>query len=294
MNAFKVQCVALRKQDYTLPEIVKKTGRSKTSVYFHIRHIPLSSAKKLSISESSRTRALHNALRRKGKSARAFQKFYRWNVKKVSLVAHLLFDGEIRPSGCVYHNRSRALIRHVERCMKEIYGFAPKRYRNPITGVVRTCHFNVALGAYMQPKADQLLEEISHLSLPLKRAFIRAFFDDEGCIDFRPHRNHRRTRGYQRDVASLVLLQSLLLSFGIIVSIEHPNEVVVSRKDNLQLFQKEINFSPGVRINGKRTNSIWKKNLEKREILKMALASYQLKPKTYFKAASQSQMRRRR
>ena len=33
MNAFKEKCIELRKQDYTLSEIVEVTGRPKTSVH---------------------------------------------------------------------------------------------------------------------------------------------------------------------------------------------------------------------------------------------------------------------
>lgn len=45
-------------------------------------------------------------------------------------------------------------------------------------------------------------------------------------------------------------------------------------KKNLDLFAAEINFSPGVCVNGNRSNSAWKESLEKREILRRALASY--------------------
>lgn len=107
-----------------------------------------------------------------------------------------------------------------------------------------------------------------------KRAFLKAFFDDEGCMDFRPAHNHRIIRGYQKDIDTLRVVQVLLTDLGIPARVKAPNEVVIVGKSSLTKFQKEIGFSPGVRINGKRSNSIWKRSLEKREILHRAIASY--------------------
>ena len=196
MGAFKQQCIELRKQDYTLPEIVRITGRPKSSVHFHTQNIPLSAAKRRSISESSAARAREIARKRRGLSARLFQKFTDWDPKLVCLVSHLIFDGEIKRSGCVYNNRNVVLLDRVEHCMKKIYLLEPKRYLNKLTGVARISYFNVSLGEYMKEKASQLLREIDALPLHLKREFLISFFDDEGCIDYRPDRNHRRIRGY--------------------------------------------------------------------------------------------------
>ena len=45
MSSFKETCINLRREGKTLSEIVALAGRPKTSVYFHIRTIPLSSEK---------------------------------------------------------------------------------------------------------------------------------------------------------------------------------------------------------------------------------------------------------
>ncbi|MDO8518336.1 MAG: hypothetical protein Q7S26_03545, partial [bacterium] len=73
---------------------------------------------------------------------------------------------------------------------------------------------------------------------------------------------------------TLELIKELLFDFTISSKIKKPNEVVISGKENLKKFQKEINFSRGVRINGGRSNSRWKESLEKRHILQQALGSY--------------------
>lgn len=274
MSEFSEQCIVLRKQGRTLTEIVKITGRPKTSVYDCIRAFPLSVRRRQTIRASQAAHLLKYALARKGKSARPFRKTVKWDGHAIFLISHFLFDGDIQHSGCSYNNRNKALLDHVESTMRTIYDFEPYRYRNPITGVLRISYFNVALRAHIEERAREILNEIHDQPLHLKRVFLQSFFDDEGCIDFRPYRNNRKIRGYQKNVDVLRIVQKLLRDFQIDSRIELPNEIVIVGKDNFLRFEKEIGFSPGVRINGKRSNSIWKKSLEKREILRRAIESY--------------------
>ena len=160
--------------------------------------------------------------------------------------------------------------------MKNIYDHKPKRWINNETGVSRISYHNVALGTYLQEKSKELLNNICSLSIGLKKEFLKAFFNDEGCIDFRPKRNLRQIRGYQKDKSILFLIQKLLCDFGIESRVVNPNEIVISGKENLQKFQKRIGFSPGVYINGNRSNSIWKKSLEKKVLLNEAIKSFKL------------------
>lgn len=274
MNAFKEKCIELRKRGYTLPEIMLATGRPKTSIHFHIQNIKLSPERKEELRIKNLERLLRFSPNKKGVSKRDFEKFNKWDVEKVCFVSHFLFDGEIKHGGCVYNNRNEALLKRVENSMKCIYAFEPKRYLNLKTGVSRISYHNVALSAYIKIKAFELLKNICTLSLELKREFLKTFFDDEGCIDFRPKRNLRRVRGYQKDTTILFLVQKLLLDFDIQSRVVRPNEVVIVGKENLIKFQKEINFSHGVRLNENRSNSIWKKPLEKSLLLKQAIASF--------------------
>jgi intein-encoded DNA endonuclease-like protein len=112
------------------------------------------------------------------------------------------------------------------------------------------------------------------MPLDLKREFIRAFFDDEGCMDFRPKNNVRKVRGYQKNMQILRIIKALLADLDITARIVFPNEVVIVGKENLIRFEREINFSPGVYMNGARSNSRWKKHIEKRELLRRAIESF--------------------
>ncbi len=274
MNSFKQQCIELRKKDYTLPEIVRITGRPKTSVHFHIQDLPLSAEKIKRIRAAHVRSAIRLAAARRGKSAQLYKKFSGWNIEIVCLIAHLLFDGELRRAGCIYNNRNISLLDRVEACMKTIYERAPTRYINRSTGVSRISYYNVSLAEYLMEKSKCLLRKISALDTELQREFIRSFFDDEGCMDFRIDRGTRRVRGYQKNPDILRTVQDLLTKFEIESKITG-NEIVIRRKENLVKFQKQINFSHGVRINGNRSNSIWKKSYEKRYLLALAINSYQ-------------------
>lgn len=257
-----------------MTEIVKITKRPKTSVYAHIHTIPLSAAKKAASLRAQGEWIRQFAIKRRGLSARKFKRFSHWDKHTVRAVSHFIFDGEIKHGQCAYNNRNEALLQIVQKNVAYIYDFEPKRYFNKFTGVTRICYFNVAFSAYIAEKARLLLSEIHTLPAEYKREFLRAFFDDEGCMDFRPHINHRKVRGYQKNVEILHIVRKLLTDFDIASKFKLPNEVEIIGKENLEKFQKEIGFSPGVRINGKRSNSIWKQSLEKREILRRAIESY--------------------
>lgn len=270
-KSFKQICVELRKKDLTLNEIMAITGRSKTSIYAHIRGIPLSQKKRVQIVENSRKLALRIANTRRGVALRPFKPFQYWTPDMVLVTSHLMFDGRLAKT-CEYNNRSAALINRVKLLMTVVYDFPPKPYLNSMTGVRRISYHNVALANFFKTKSGELLDSIEELSLSCQKEFLRAFFDDEGCMDARLKK--RMVRGYQNNTLVLEKVRRLLANLNINSKLQGRNEVVISGKENLMKFRDEINFSKGVRINPNRTNSLWKKNLEKRKLLDMAIASF--------------------
>ena len=196
-----------------------------------------------------------------------------WNAQLVSLVSHLIFDGEIKYGGCVYTKRNTVLLKRVAICMKVVYPFPPKKYES-FPGVHKIAYHNVELSSYLKAKAQKLLRDIGNTSTQLQQIFLRSFFDDEGSVYFIHKR--RAVRGYQHNIKILVIVKTLLKNFGIESRIDAKyNEIIISRRNDLIKFAEEINFTRGVRINGNRSNSIWKQSLEKRVILQRALSSYQ-------------------
>lgn len=282
-DTLKTACRELRAQGRSLNEICSILGRGKSTVYPHIQDIPLSEERRLQIqrenAERMRQYALaNNGITRNTKGVSLLGKhplpFPEWNAGLVGLVAHLIFDGTINAHSCVYYNRSLSLVDVVRKNMLRVYAHPPKIHLEP-NGVTRASWHNVELAALVRTKADELLATITYLDKELQRAFLRALFDDEGCVTYSIPRNARMVRAYQHSLPILRLAQTLLLVFGIESRIDHKGvELIISRKENLIRFRDEIGFSQGLRVNGDRTNSVWRRSLEKRAVLDRALASY--------------------
>jgi len=276
MGTFGNLCKILRKKGYTLGEIVQATGRPKTSVYFHINTIPKTEKLCLKL-RKIKIKGIEGKGPIKGKSIldRHYNNFETWTPKYVNLFAHVIFDGSIRNTGIIYHNRSSALLDNFSCKMKHVYNFNPKIYKTS-NGVSRLAYHNVELAPLFREKTAELLSIITNLKKHLQKEFLRAFFDDEGSVDFRKLHSIRRVRGYQHNNKILRIIKKLLRNFDIESKIDNRfHEIIIGKRQNLKNFSEEINFSSGLRVNGQRSNSIWKKSLEKRKILANLLASYQ-------------------
>jgi len=269
------KCRTLRKRGFTLGEIVRTINLPKTTVYGHVRDIPLSIETKERIARENTQRLKEIARRRKGKCipGRIVPKPKGWTNKLIFLTAHFMFDGEATSHSCVYHNRNKSLIGRVKSLMGKIFNLYPRELLNKETGVHRISYHYVELATYIKGKARELKKYIKTASLSEKKIFLQAFFDDEGCVY--KYDNNRKIRGYQKELKILKLVQRLLKDFQIDSKIDQKyKEIVISRKENIIKFRDKINFSKGIYINPDRKNSIWKKKLEKREILNKIIDSY--------------------
>ena len=269
------KCQNLRRKGFTLGEIIKVTKLPKTTVFGHIRDVPLSIGRKKEIQENAIKRIVEFSRKRKGKciQGRVFSKPAGWTDKLIFLVSHFMFDGEITKGGCIYQNRNEDIINQVQDLMKEVFNLKPYSRFYKDTGVHRISYYYVELADYIRRKAKELKQHINNVSLQEKKIFLRSFFDDEGCVYC--WRNARKVRGYQHNLEILKLVQKLLKDFDIESKIDEKyKEIVISRKINLIKFRDKINFSEGIFINPNRKNSIWKRKLEKRKILDYTINSY--------------------
>ena len=270
------EVVRMRVGGQTLGEIVSKTGLSKTTVFHHIQKLPKSSLLHDRLKVVAIANQKINADNRRGKTLKkySFKKPERWDPGFVKLMAHFLFDGQLSKSWCGYNSRNSILIKTVTDGMKIHLNVDDyKTYFNNKTGVTRVAYHNVEVADFIRGKIDELLKYIPTEPLKNKISFLKAFFDDEGCITFK--NGERAVRGYQHSSKILKIIKQLLSDIGVESKIDEKySEINIGRKENIIKFKKLINFTPGIKVNGNRSNSIWKKHLEKREILKMAIDSY--------------------
>lgn len=278
------KCRFLRKKGFTLGEIVQIVRLPKTTVYDHVYDVVLSptaqkrlkKVKQKITQENTRRINQFNIRVRKGKCApgRIVPKPRGWTDELIFLVAHFMFDGEATSHSCIYHNRNEVLINRVKFLMEKIFDLQPCNLLNKETEVYRISYHYVELADYIRSEGEKLKKYIKTASLLEKKIFLKAFFDDEGCVSW--WRKRRLIRGFQHNLEILKLIQKLLKDFGIESKIDEKyKEIVISRKPNLIKFRNRINFSKGVYINPNRKNSIWKQKLEKREILNRIINSYQ-------------------
>lgn len=265
----------MRKDGFTLTEIMNKTGLSKTTIFHHIKIIPKSNNLKNRLLVISRAVQKRIANSRRGKSVKnyVFKKPEKWNPDLVNLMAHFLFDGRITRTSCLYYNRNKILIDNVIVKMKKFLSVDDYKIYHDHNGVTRLAYHHVELAVFIRDKTIELLNYILSAPKVERIAFLRSFFDDQGSVDFR--KVIRRVRGYQHNDNILFLIQRLLKDFQIESKVDTRfHEIVVGRRENILKFAKKINFLKGVRVNGKRSNSVWKKSFEKRTILAKLLSSY--------------------
>jgi len=133
------RCKTLRRRGFSLGVIVRVVHLSKTTVYGHIRDINLSPKIRNRLNQSSIRQLIAFNHKRKGKClpGRIVPKPKEWLYDLIYLVAHFMFDGEIRSHGSVYSNRNGALINEVRILMKKAFNLEPYIYLNKETGVYK-------------------------------------------------------------------------------------------------------------------------------------------------------------
>ena len=132
----------MRTEGKTLGDIVRATGLPKTTVYFHIRKIPkqFNLTKRLKEIIRVKNRKIGDAKRGKSFKIYPYKKPNMWTPDFVMLVAHLMFDGELKYASCVYNNRSQSLIDRFIRLMKENIGVTDYKFHKKHDGVNGSGH----------------------------------------------------------------------------------------------------------------------------------------------------------
>ncbi len=270
----KKKCKYLRCEGQSLNYIVNIVGLPKTTVYGYIKNIALTRKQKLDI-EYRRRILLRKPSPKKGKCrpGREIIKPLAWSEELINIVAHFSFDGCIRTDGCIYYNRSKSQIANLKSEVYKLFGIEPKdQIRSDGVGVIS--YYNVEFADYIRNKASEIFSYLENgATKEEKRIFLQAFFDDEGNIYFR--KDARRIRGYQKSIKVLENINNIMGEFGIRGRIyPRMGAIEITGKGQLEKFAKEIGFSPGIALNSLRKNSIWKRDIEKREILDLTLTSY--------------------
>lgn len=269
------KCRDLRASGRSLCEIVRETGLPKTTAFGYVKDITLTVPQKKRLASRSAALRRTQPNPRKGKAlfGLAVKTPLEWSIDLVHLVAHFMFDGHVSEDGCYYYSRSFCQVEHVKRLVERIFG-VESRYYERADGVKVIAFYNVELVSLIKSKMSEILTYVErNADSETKRIFCRAFFDDEGNVYIGSGK--KRVRGYQKDRRVLTVVQRLLAVFGIRSKI-YPSTCTleVADRESLGRFATEINFSAGICLNSLRKNSIWKRDVEKRKVLQLAISSF--------------------
>jgi len=132
------------------------------------------------------------------------------------------------------------------------------------------------VAGWLSQKENALLQVLPG-RIRWQQQWLQAFFDDEGHVYF--SKSVRRVRASQANPIVLEWAKRFLENMEIRGRIDRRAQAIeIKGRDNLTQFRSRINFSPGLPINPNRVNGLWRRQLEKRKLLDMALASYRIPP----------------
>jgi len=119
----KQQIKSLRRAGRSLDDIAHQLGLSRSTVYWHIKDLPLTLDQQAVLHRRWQVTMAHvNAKRRGIARSGPLPSRPRWSEHLVHLVSHLMFDGRIDRWGGYYYNRSPSQLQHVVRLLKRLYG----------------------------------------------------------------------------------------------------------------------------------------------------------------------------
>jgi hypothetical protein len=270
------KCRNLRAIGRSFGEISTSMHLAKSTIYPYLKSIALSREQKRNIAArvAKRNEARVNPRKNKCLPGREIVKPKPWFSELVHIVAHYTFDGRVDADSCIYYSKDKYQINHMKKLLWKIFKARPHvKLRG--NGVYGLTYYHVELADYIKSRKDELLSYLNNGASKLeKRIFLKAFFDDEGCVFYKGDK--RRVRGYQKSDLILGQVRDLLSIFGIESKINNKGiNVEITGKKNLLKFSKEINFSPKIYINPNRKNGIWKERISKKKILNLLLDSYQ-------------------
>jgi len=267
------RCLALRKEGCSIGQIARVLNVSKSTVHWHVRGVCLTAIQRARLRSQKREVMAKVNARRRGRplNPTPFSKPV-WSAPLVHLIAHLSFDGRVDRHGCFYYSRHHSQTLHVRRLLERLLDVAPKVRQRP-NGIWVMNYYNVAVAAWLSQKEHELLHVVGKRPR-WQQPWLQALFDDEGHVHF--SRSIRRVRASQDDPMVLRRTQRFLETFGIASRLDPAAKAVeITGRNNLTAFRNRINFSPGLRINAARKNGLWRYPLEKRELLDIALDSYE-------------------
>jgi len=238
-------------------------------------------SKEIKVSENGKKRILNKIIKNQKKFASTFSKEKKIkenkNItpEKVRIISHCLFDGSVNSTKngvyrVQYTNASKISVNEFISDMKNVFGLEPTEY-SKVNGKNIEWYtvsfyskklFNrilQSLPEYSTAKENCRLKPwILNLSSKLKSEFLRAFWDDEGCIDI-----NGKIHGKSKSKKVIKQLKEIHASLGIKTSIWRDNTsnnyALYIKKDPLNIKKFSLTgFKHGIICRGKNIGKLKK------------------------------------
>ena len=151
-------------------------------------------------------------------------------VEKVRLYAHTVFDGHITHTKynsyiVGYTNMNEELLREFEKDVDFVYGLKSGRHtRRGITNLY-------CCSKLMYYDIKNFDRSLIRKKEEYKIAYLRAFFDDEGCVIFNPKRGKFYINGCQHNQDEILFIETLLKDLCIRSKVYHFKIDITLNKD---------------------------------------------------------------
>lgn len=182
----------LRKKGFSYKELAEKFNISKSTAYKYSSSIKLTNKSMKIISKKIEKRQkefVQNYARLKD-----LPKKINWSISKIRIISHCLFDGSVSENVTKYTNSSKALIDQFVEDVFSVYGINPSRieilagkHLNKYT--VYFCSKRLCLDLFKytpsystSSKKAKIPNKVFSSSNEEISEFLRAFWEDEGCV----------------------------------------------------------------------------------------------------------------
>lgn len=204
--------------------------------------------------------------------------------EKVRIYAHTIFDGHISHSKCDsytvgYTNKKEELLNEFRKDVENVYGLKSGNYKDE-RGITYV-YFSSKLMYYdlLNFNRSEIEKNIDFIKI-----YLRAFFDDEGCVNFNPTKGKFFISGSQYSTAEIKFVKSLLDKlniksnlYGFIIEISK-NESIFKYHDLIGFtnIEKKNKLLKGITYYRNKFHKINNQNLKIKQLTQKGLNPYQI------------------
>ncbi len=162
--------------------------------------------------------------------------------EKIRIYAHTVFDGCLSHSKAnsymvSYINKNVELLNEFKRDLEKVYGLKVSVHKNKREVSTVYCCSKLMYYDLLNFDRKAILKNSD-----FKKIYLRAFFDDEGCVSFNPNVNNFCISGSQHNQKEILFIKSLLDYFRIKNNV-YKYQIEITQNKSILKYSKLIGFT---------------------------------------------------